>query len=347
MASKRQRDDDDDDENDPMNPAPKKHKASNTINTDTNSISHLPINECKDEILSIINDRLNDIIIITGDTGSGKSTQLSQILYKSKLYNNIIITQPRRIGAVSLARRVSKEMNVSLGDLIGYQIRFQDYTHPIDTKIKYVTDGILLREILSIKNNQQFQLKYDVIILDEAHERSLQTDILFSILRDMLKSKKYKFKLLITSATLNVDKFSDFFDGAPVYHIKGRCYPVEVFHIKSEESDYISSCTDTIINIHFNNDDNGHILCFLTGQQEIERACKILGDKIDAILSESEDDPPYNCVILPAYGSLSYDKQQKIFAKVPENCRKIIFATNIAETSLTINDIKYVIDPGL
>ena len=356
MSTKRPREDSDKDEL--VGPSPKRQKKSNNNDTDeteskfnlsnaTKSIS-LPINECKDEILSIINNPSNNIIIITGDTGSGKSTQLSQILYNTKLYKNIIITQPRRIGAVSLARRVSKEMNVTLGDLVGYQIRFQDYSHPLYTKIKYVTDGILLREILSIKNNQKNsnKLKYDVIILDEAHERSLQTDILFSVLRDMLKSKQYKFKLLITSATLNETKFSKFFNSAPVYHIEGRCYPVEVSHVDKEQTDYISSCIDTILNIHFN-EDNGHILCFLTGQEEIERACTLCGDKIDEIINESSDDPSYDCVILPAYGSLSYEKQQRIFANVPDNCRKIIFATNIAETSLTINDIKYVIDPGL
>ena len=341
MSSLKRGRDSKDDDNDNIEPPLKRHKSSHS-NTNNNKNENknilLPINECKDEILSIINDSDNDIIIITGDTGSGKSTQLSQILYSTNLYKSIIITQPRRIGAVSLSRRVAKEMNTNLGDIVGYQIRFNDYSSS-NTKIKYVTDGILLRELL----NNDHKIKYDVIILDEAHERSLQTDILFSILRDKIQRKENKFKLLITSATLNVDKFSSFFMNAPVYHINGRCFPVETFHIKQEQRDYINACIDTILQIHINQS-LGHILCFLTGQEEIERACKLLGDKLDDI---DEDELKYDCVILPAYGSLSYDKQQQIFAKVPDNCRKIIFATNIAETSLTVSDITYVIDPGL
>eukprot|EP01084_Bolivina_argentea_P145510 255037_1 len=340
-------------ENNDTEPPRKKHKVS-TSNTNKQHKStplnrhSLPIDECKDEILSIINNPQNNIIIITGDTGSGKSTQLSQILYNSGLYKSIIITQPRRIGAVSLARRVSKEMNCILGELVGYTIRFNDYTSK-NTHIRYVTDGILLRELTT--NSINITNKYDIIILDEAHERSLQTDILFSILRNIIKNNKSKFKLLITSATLNVDKFSNFFMNAPVYHIQGRCFPVETFHCTQQQRNYINSCIQTALQIHCNeidisiDDQLGHILCFLTGRDEIERACTLMGQKIDEITNVNSDIP--DCVILPAYGSMNYDKQQQIFAKVPKNCRKIIFATNIAETSLTVNGIVYVIDPGL
>eukprot|EP01083_Nonionella_stella_P177873 626615_1 len=350
-------------ESDP--PPPKRHKSSNSNPSNTESLSlqrrALPIDECKDEILSIINNPDNDIVIITGDTGSGKSTQLSQILYHSNLFQSIIITQPRRIGAVSLARRVSKEMNTALGQTVGYTIRFQDYssTH---TSIRYVTDGILLRELTTNQNDHHVLQKYDCIILDEAHERSLQTDILFSILRGLIQqnrnNKHHKlFKLLITSATLNVDKFSSFFMNAPVYHIPGRCFPVEIFHCTQQQRNYVDACVDTALRIHCTETDVstegelGHILCFLTGQQEIDRACALMGQKIDEVMSDhhndAEQDEIPDCVILAAYGSMSYDKQQQIFAKVPANCRKIIFATNIAETSLTVDGICYVIDPGL
>ena len=347
---------------DTLQPTAKRHKPPNSSQSQLQSSFNqhsLPIDECKDEILSIINNPSNDIVIITGDTGSGKSTQLSQILYNSGSYNKIIITQPRRIGAVSLARRVSKEMHSQLGTTVGYSIRFQDNSS-IHTNIKYVTDGILLRELTMNRNTNKIQ--YDVIILDEAHERSLQTDILFAILRDIvkeskLKNKKPPFKLLITSATLNVDKFSSFFMDCPVYHINGRCFDVETFHCTQQQSNYIQACIETALQIHVNELDTnnegqlGHILCFLTGQNEIERACKLMGEAMDELIASSNGDDDgtaiADCVILRAYGNLSYELQQNIFAKVPKNCRKIIFATNIAETSLTVNGVSYVIDPGL
>ena len=174
MALKRGRDDD---ESESIIPPNKRQKVSN--NTDQS----LPIYQCEEEILSLVTNPDNDIVIITGDTGSGKSTKLSQILYKSGKFKSIVVTQPRRIGAVSVSRRVATEMNCTLGTTVGFRVRFNDCTSR-DTKIRYVTDGILLRELT---RHSKAVEKYDVIILDEAHERSLDTDILFSVLRQMNK----------------------------------------------------------------------------------------------------------------------------------------------------------------
>jgi pre-mRNA-splicing factor ATP-dependent RNA helicase DHX38/PRP16 len=182
---------------------------------------YLPIYSVRDELLTVIRD--NRIIIIVGETGSGKTTQLTQYLYESGYTKNGIIgcTQPRRVAAVSVAKRVAEEMDLELGTTVGYNIRFEDCTSKPLTKIKYMTDGVLLRESLNDPDLDQ----YSAIVMDEAHERSLNTDVLFGILKE-ISARRRDLKLIITSATMNAQKFSDFFGGVPIYIIPGRTFPV-------------------------------------------------------------------------------------------------------------------------
>lgn len=199
--------------------AEQEHTTSKLYNPD------LPIHAHKHKILQLV--RGHQIVVITGETGSGKSTQLAQYLYEAGYgqEGTIAITQPRRIGAVSVSKRVAEEMGCELGAEVGYTIRFEDLTSP-KTKIRFMTDGCLLRECLAHDALQP----YSVIVMDEAHERSLQTDILFGILRQITRARP-DLKVIITSATLQTAKFSTYFHDCPTYHVEGRCFPVEVINI--------------------------------------------------------------------------------------------------------------------
>lgn len=281
----------------------------------------------------------NQAVVITGDTGCGKSTQLSQMLYEAGYAKNgpIVITQPRRIGAVSLAQRVAQEMDVDVGQEVGYQIRFEDVTSS-RTKIKYVTDGCLLRECLVHTELQP----YSVIVLDEAHERSLQTDILFGVIRRMLAVRK-DLKLIVTSATLDTDKFCKYYFNCPSFHIPGRCFPVEVTHTFKTEKFYVEAAIAKVLEIH-TKEKLGHILVFLTGQKQIQHACKLLAKRVDKLYEDGIDMP--DIAILPVYAALPAHEQQKVFAPAPPDCRKVLISTNICETSLTVDGVVYVVDPG-
>jgi len=305
----------------------------------------LPIWTFREDILKTIEK--NQVLIIVGETGSGKSTQLSQFLaeeYQEK--KGIIgITQPRRVGAVSLARRVSEELGCDLGDKVGYAVRFSDKTSS-HTKIKYMTDGTLLRECLL----DPLLRDYSVIILDEAHERSVHTDILFGLMKVTIE-KRPDLKILITSATLDDEKFSKFFGNCPTFFVPGRSFPVEVFYYenKKNENDFTDAALDCVLHIH-QNEPEGDILLFLTGQQEIESACNLLQKRMDKIfhqLEQEQSDKDYmDLLILPLYAALPPQEQIRVFEPTPKNTRKVVIATNIAETSLTVDGIVYVIDPG-
>jgi pre-mRNA-splicing factor ATP-dependent RNA helicase DHX38/PRP16 len=314
----------------------------------------LPVYKCKDEILQII--REHAVSVIVGETGSGKSSQLPSYLYESGKYSGLIAcTQPRRVAAVSIAKRVSEELNVPLGAEVGYSIRFEDCTDPKKTRIKYMTDGVLLREILTDPELD----KYSVVIMDEAHERSLNTDVLFGVLKNIFK-KRSDFRLVITSATMNSNKFSEYFNGAPIYTIPGRTFPVQVFYSKSTITDYVEAAIDQVISIHtgdretadadvstgdksLSEQEKRDILVFLTGQEDIEVACVLLSDRLDGLMEKYPDMEPF--LALPLYSQLPQEMQARIFK--PSKYRKVIIATNIAETSLTLDTVKYVIDSGL
>lgn len=295
----------------------------------------LPIYPYREELLEAIND--HQILVIVGETGSGKTTQMPQYLHEAgytKDGKKIGCTQPRRVAAMSVAARVSQEMGVKLGHEVGYSIRFEDCTSE-KTILKYMTDGMLLREFLS----EPDLASYSVIMVDEAHERTLSTDILFGLVKDITRFRK-DLKLLISSATLDAEKFSDFFDSAPIFKIPGRRYPVDIHYTTAPEADYIDAAIVTVLQIHVTQPP-GDILVFLTGQEEIETIDEILKHRTRGLGTKIAE-----LIICPIYANLPTELQAKIFEPTPEGARKVVLATNIAETSLTIDGIKYVVDPG-
>ena len=294
----------------------------------------LPIYKLKDELIKAVND--NQILIVIGETGSGKTTQVTQYLaeagYTAK--GKIGCTQPRRVAAMSVAKRVSEEFGCRLGQEVGYTIRFEDCTSS-ETVIKYMTDGMLLRECLVDPDLKA----YSFIILDEAHERTIHTDVLFGLMKATIK-RRPDLKLIITSATLDAVKFSSYFFEAPIFTIPGRSFPVEILYTKEPETDYLDASLITVMQIHLT-EPPGDILVFLTGQEEIDTACEILFDRMKALGTDVPE-----LIILPIYGALPSEMQSRIFDPAPPGSRKVIIATNIAETSLTIDGIYYVVDPG-
>lgn len=320
----------------------------------------LPIYAYREELLNVV--KKNYFSIITGDTGSGKTTQIPQYIIESLTNKDfskeesfeksgikekiprIVITQPRRVAAIQMAKRVSYEKNFSLGKEVGYTIRFEDNSDEC-TLIKYVTDGILVRECLTDPNLS----KYNIIILDEAHERSLYTDILFALCKKAVLKRNNDLRLIITSATLDTKQFSQYFNNCPVFQISGKCYPVEQIYYPSRMEKRVETAVQLAIRIHLH-EPQGHILAFLTGFEECEQACKQCFQKLEDLkISKKEKGkqiviPPI--LIMPLYGAQNTDEQSLVFDKAPDNCRKLIFSTNIAETSLTVEGIGYVIDCG-
>ena len=283
-------------------------------------------------------------VILVGETGSGKTTQIAQFIADLGYCSSgkkVVCTQPRRVAAMSVARRVAEEMDVNLGEEVGYSIRFEDCCGP-KTIVKFATDGMLLREAMTDPNLSQ----YSVVILDEAHERTLATDILFGLLKEIIP-RRPDLKVVVMSATLEAEKFQDYFLDAPLIKVPGRLHPVEIFYTQEPERDYLEAAIRTVVQIH-TFEPEGDVLLFLTGEEEIEDACKKITREI--VQMGSKVGP---IKVHPLYSSLPPQQQQKIFDPAPERRhpdgppgRKIIVSTNIAETSLTIDGIVYVIDPG-
>ncbi|KAL4856425.1 putative pre-mRNA-splicing factor ATP-dependent RNA helicase DEAH4 [Chlorella vulgaris] len=298
----------------------------------------LPIRKYQKEIIASV--RANPVTVVIGETGSGKTTQISQILEEAGFASTGVIgvTQPRRVAAVTVARRVASEKNVELGQEVGYAVRFEDRTSR-RTCIKYLTDGTLLRECLEDSELS----RYSVLVLDEAHERSLNTDILFGLLKDLVLRRHRPLKLVVTSATLDGDKFSAYFGSCPVFHVPGRTFPVDVIHsLEDHTQEYLAAAIDTAVDIHCNHP-AGDILLFLTGQAEIDKAVRQLNDAVRSL-------PPSTCgdlIVLPIYAALPPEMQARVFAPAPAGCRRCIVATNIAETSVTVDGVVYVVDSGM
>ena len=296
----------------------------------------LPVYAYREEFLSAMQD--HQVLVLVGETGSGKTTQIPQFLHEvgySKL-GCIACTQPRRVAAMSVAARVSQEMNVRLGQEVGYSIRFEDCTSE-KTIIKYMTDGMLLREFLTEPDLKS----YSCLIIDEAHERTLHTDVLFGLVKDVIKFRP-DLKLIISSATLDAEKFSSYLDDASIFMIPGRMFPVDIMYTKTPEADYVDASVVTVLQIHITQPiGSGDILVFLTGQEEIEAAAEILTARTKGLGSKINE-----LIICPIYANLPSEQQAKIFEKTPPNARKVVLGTNIAETSLTIDGICYVIDTG-
>jgi pre-mRNA-splicing factor ATP-dependent RNA helicase DHX16 len=295
----------------------------------------LPIYQFRDEIIQAVAD--HQILIIVGETGSGKTTQLPQYLHEAGYTKDglkVGCTQPRRVAAMSVAARVAEEMGVKLGNEVGYAIRFEDQTSD-KTVLKYQTDGMLLRELLSDPELSS----YSAIMIDEAHERTVSTDIACPLLLDLCRARP-ELKLLISSATMDAQKFQKYFHDAPIFNIPGRRYAVDVHYTSQPEANYLAAAITTIFQIHVTQG-KGDILVFLTGEEEIlaaeaniQETARKLGNKIPEML------------VCPIYANLPTDLQAKIFEPTPAGARKVVLATNIAETSLTIDGIVYVIDPG-
>ncbi|ETW76415.1 hypothetical protein HETIRDRAFT_389434 [Heterobasidion irregulare TC 32-1] len=295
----------------------------------------------------------HQIIVMVGETGSGKTTQIPQFVAYSDLphmKNKVVAcTQPRRVAAMSVAKRVADEMDVPLGKQVGYSIRFEDMTEPGTTFLKYMTDGMLLREAM----NDPDLNRYSTIILDEAHERTLATDILMGLLKSLVQRRK-DLKLIVMSATLDALKFQKYFTvdaPAPLFKVPGRTHPVEIFYTQEPEPDYVEAAIRTVLMIH-RAEDPGDVLVFLTGEEEIEDACRKIKIEADDLQNQDPDSVgPIVCI--PLYSSLPPQQQQRIFDAAPGSQtphgppgRKVIVSTNIAETSLTIDGIVYVVDPG-
>ncbi|GGV72592.1 ATP-dependent RNA helicase HrpA [Streptomyces massasporeus] len=293
----------------------------------------LPVSQKKDEIADAIRD--HQVVIVAGETGSGKTTQIPKICLElgRGVRGMIGHTQPRRIAARTVAERVAEELDTPLGEAVGWKVRFTDQVNQDATFVKLMTDGILLAEIQTDRELRA----YDTIIIDEAHERSLNIDFLLGYLAQLLP-KRPDLKVVITSATIDPERFSRHFGDAPIVEVSGRTYPVEVRYRPLLEEDGDDADRDQITAIsdaveELQKEGKGDILVFLSGEREIR-------DTADALTKKN-----YRFTeILPLYARLSHAEQHRVFQ--PHTGRRIVLATNVAETSLTVPGIKYVIDPG-
>lgn len=291
----------------------------------------IPVSGARDEILAALVE--NQVVVVVGDTGSGKTTQLPKMAleYARSIGSEGLIgcTQPRRLAAVSVAKRVSEELQVELGNEVGYQVRFQDKTSR-STLVKFMTDGILLAES---QGDVRLE-KYAILIIDEAHERSLNIDFLLGYLKQLLV-RRPELRVVISSATLDAGGFSAFFGGAPVIQVEGRTFPVETHYLPKQEDEYLGQHVARAVEWIMQEDQSGDVLVFLPGEREI-REC------VDVLVGRNWR----GMEILPLYARMSIQDQQQVFSPSGK-ARRVVLATNVAETSLTIPGIVYVIDTGI
>ncbi|KAI0484431.1 P-loop containing nucleoside triphosphate hydrolase protein [Xylariaceae sp. FL0804] len=311
----------------------------------------LPITKHHQSLLYLI--ETYPVTIVVGQTGSGKTTQIPQFLEHAGWCADgkvIAVTQPRRVAATTVAIRVAEEYDCELGKEVGYSIRFEDVTSAA-TRIKFLTDGLLIREALV----DPLLSRYSVIMVDEAHERSISTDILLGLLKKIRK-RRPELRIIISSATLQAEDFRNFFsqeaDGlvaaaenngqktSAIISLEGRTYPIDVLFLESPTEDYVERAVATVFEIH-TNEPEGDILVFLTGREEIDTAVQAIADR-SAQLQPQEQ----SIMALPLYAGLSTEQQMYVFDTPPANTRKVILSTNIAEASVTIDGIVYVIDSG-
>ncbi|KAK8129587.1 P-loop containing nucleoside triphosphate hydrolase protein [Apiospora kogelbergensis] len=311
----------------------------------------LPIAKHRDSLLYLI--ETNPVTIVVGQTGSGKTTQIPQFLEQAGWCEDgkvIAITQPRRVAATTVAIRVAEEYGCELGKEVGYSIRFEDVSSAT-TRIRFLTDGLLIREALV----DPLLSRYSVIMVDEAHERSISTDILLGLLKKIMK-RRPELRVVISSATLQAEEFLRFFDthdsgGTPsvgneakpagaIISLEGRTYPIDVLYLESPAEDYVEKAVDTVMSIH-GEEAEGDILVFMTGREEIDNAVQMISERAADLRPGSQ-----SILALPLYAGLSTEQQMYVFEEAPKDTRKIIVSTNIAEASVTIDGIVYVIDPG-
>ncbi|KAG0535969.1 hypothetical protein BDA96_03G023600 [Sorghum bicolor] len=313
----------------------------------------LPVYKYRKAILYLVERHATTIVV--GETGSGKSTQIPQYLKEAGWADGgrlIGCTQPRRLAVQTVASRVAEEVGVKLGEEVGYTIRFEDQTNPGMTMIKFLTDGVLIREMME----DPLLTKYSVIMVDEAHERSISTDMLLGLLKK-IQRRRPELRLIISSATIEARSMSTFFnirrknsllgssDDLPspepaILSVEGKGYTVEIHYVEEPVSDYLQAAVNTVLLIH-EKEPPGDILVFLTGQDDIEGAVKLLNEEIQHLGRHYLD-----LLILPLYSGLPRGDQDLIFAPTSKGKRKVVLSTNIAETSLTLEGVVYVVDSG-
>lgn len=306
----------------------------------------LPVFQLRNHILYLC--ETYQTVVIVGETGCGKSTQIPQYLLEAGWGSEghvIGVTQPRRVAAVTVATRIAEERGSVLGDEVGYTIRFDDCSDKRRTRIKFMTDGMMIREIME----DPLLKKYSILMLDEAHERTLNTDIVMGLLRKIMK-KREDLKIIVASATLNAEEMKKFFnnnetedrrlDKATILSIEGRTFPVDIHYSIDPVPDYVKATMETVMKIH-RGEKPGDVLAFLTGQDEVQKVVQLLIDEARRIPKDK-----LKMKVVPMYGSLPASEQMKVFQKTPFNTRKIVIATNIAEASITIDGIVYIVDSG-
>ncbi|KAL7211686.1 hypothetical protein ACSBR2_014524 [Camellia fascicularis] len=313
----------------------------------------LPVFRYRTSILYLVETHATTIIV--GETGSGKTTQIPQYLKEAGWADGgrvIVCTQPRRLAVQAVASRVAEEMGVKLGEEVGYTIRFEDLTNRDLTRIKFLTDGVLLREMME----DPLLTKYSVIMVDEAHERSISTDILLGLLKKIQRCRP-ELRLIISSATIEAKSMAAFFHNSKkrrglegeergpktepaILSVEGRGFNVQVFYAEEPVPDYIQAIVSTVMSIH-DQEPMGDILVFLTGQDDIDAAVQLLTEE-----AQNNGKPSSGLVVLPLYSGLSRADQDLVFSPTPRGKRKVVISTNIAETSLTLEGVVYVVDSG-
>ncbi|XAR59210.1 RNA helicase [Bertholletia excelsa] len=313
----------------------------------------LPVFKYRTAILYLVETHATTIIV--GETGSGKTTQIPQYLKEAGWADGgrvIACTQPRRLAVQAVASRVAEEMGVKLGEEVGYTIRFEDLTDKELTRIKFLTDGVLLREMM----DDPLLTKYSVIMVDEAHERSISTDILLGLLKK-IQRRRPELRLIISSATIEARSMAAFFTTSKkrrllegeqhrpklepaILSVEGRGFSVQIFYVEEAVPDYIQAAVSTVMSIH-EQEPVGDILVFLTGQDDIESAVQLLTEEAQNYRKSS-----LGLVVLPLYSGISRADQDLVFSPTPRGKRKVVISTNIAETSLTLEGIVYVVDSG-
>ncbi|XP_024992633.1 probable pre-mRNA-splicing factor ATP-dependent RNA helicase DEAH9 isoform X1 [Cynara cardunculus var. scolymus] len=313
----------------------------------------LPVFKYRTSILYLVETHSTTIIV--GETGSGKTTQIPQYLKEAGWADGgriIACTQPRRLAVQSVAARLAEEMGVNLGEEVGYTIRFEDVTNSDLTRIKFLTDGVLLREMM----DDPLLSKYSVIMVDEAHERSLSTDILLGLLKK-IQRRRPELRLIIASATIEAKSMAAFFQTRKrrpqlegedhglktepaILSVEGRGFNVQIFYAEEPVSDYLRATVSTVMSIH-NKEPMGDILVFLTGQDDIDSAVQLITEE-----AQNDGKSSLGMIVLPLYSGLTRADQDLVFSPSPRGKRKVVISTNIAETSLTLEGIVYVIDSG-
>jgi pre-mRNA-splicing factor ATP-dependent RNA helicase DHX38/PRP16 len=302
----------------------------------------LPIFRSRQELLRCIGE--NRVTVVKGETGSGKTTQLVQYLFEHGYAEGDMLigcTQPRRLAAMSVARRVSDEMRCELGSTVGYAIHLDDKTSS-STRVKFMTDGVLLREVVGDRDIT----KYSVIVMDEAHERSVDTDVLLGVLKNVVR-RRSDFRLIVTSATMDITRFSQFFDNAPIFEIEGRAFDVSIQYSEMSVTDYVSESVFRACQIHVC-ESPGDILIFMTGKEDVEGTCELIRERLGTALSRDGKNALQSLLIVPCYSELMASPSQEALVRLPPppGMRKCVVATNVAETSITIDGVRFVIDCG-